>query len=349
MTTTAEAGLRIDGLSIGYGQNQIVHEASMSCGDGETLAIVGPSGCGKSTLLKSIAGLVPPTAGSIRVNGRELTALAPQRRNLGYVPQNYALFPSLSVVQNVEFGLRRRIRSASERRRTAREFLDFVRLADFADRRPGELSGGQRQRVALARALAISPEIVLLDEPLSALDPQLRTSMRHQLRDLLREAGCGCVIVTHDRTEALALGDRVAVMREGRVLQLGTPQELWERPADAFVAAFLNDTRMLPAQVSGSELVIDVGTGTWRLPMSVARAHTGVASPRGVLIRPGDLEVTDEGAGTRAQLVRTEYVGGTLLATVRVGDVELTANAGESARLGSEVLIAPRPGALGLV
>ena len=353
MTTPPREGLSLEHLSVDYGATRAVHDVSASVQAGQILVLVGPSGCGKSTILKAITGLLPPSTGRIRLVGRDITDLPPQRRRLGYVPQNYALFPTLSVLGNVEFGLRRHGVAAAERRRRAHELLEFVQLPELADRRPGQLSGGQRQRVALARALATDPDALLLDEPLSALDPQLRTSMRQQLHDLLRSVGCVTVLVTHDRTEALALADRIAVVHAGSIVQLGTPQEIWARPADAFVADFLDAARLIPAERTGDDVTLRLGAGAeWHLPWSTVRTDSDRTVPapiRGALIRESTLQVSDAAEAFWGDVVRTEFVGDSRSATLRLGDTLVTMRVPPDLPLGARVRVVPRRGALDLV
>jgi len=223
---------------------------------GETLALLGPSGCGKTTLLRLICGLEQVDAGaSIRFGDDEVSTLPPEARGVGVVFQSYALFPNMSVAQNVAYGLRVRDVGAAERDRRARELLALVRLDGFADRRVDQLSGGQRQRVALARALAIEPRVLLLDEPLTALDAKLREHLRVELAQMLRQLRVTTVIVTHDQDEAMMLGDRIAVMSAGRLEQVGTAEELYRRPASDFVAEFLGTLCRVRAAWSGDILV----------------------------------------------------------------------------------------------
>src|SRR5712671_3844308 len=216
---------------------------------GEFLTLLGPSGCGKTTVLRMIAGLVPPSAGRIAVDGADVTAMPAHRRNMGLVFQNYALFPHLNVARNVAFGLEMRgtLRDAIDKRVT--NSLALVRLEGLRRRMPRELSGGQQQRVALARALVIEPALLLLDEPLSNLDAKLREELRDEIRDIQRRLGITAVFVTHDQVEALTLSDRIAVMNAGRLEQVGTPSEVYERPATEFVAAFIGRTNRIAATV----------------------------------------------------------------------------------------------------
>ncbi len=233
------AFLSVEDLSVRFGDQVGVDHLSLNAGKGEFVTLLGPSGCGKTTTLRAIAGFVAPSSGRIQVAGRDITALAPHRRNIGLVFQSYALFPHLTAGQNVAFGLRMRHVPRAERDRRSAEALALVGLGAFSDRYPAQLSGGQQQRVALARALVIAPDILLLDEPLSNLDANLRAELRSEIRTLQARLEITTILVTHDQQEALAVSDRVAVMRAGRIVQIDPPETLWERPGDAFSAAFI--------------------------------------------------------------------------------------------------------------
>jgi len=245
---------------------------SLELAPGETLALLGPSGSGKSTVLKIVAGLEPPDRGRVHLFGRDVTRLPPERRGVGMVFQSYALFPHLTVAQNVAFGLveRRWPREAIEKR--VRELLERTGLAPHAGKRPAELSGGERQRVALARALAPRPRLLLLDEPLAALDLRLREELLFLLRRVLREEGPAALYVTHDQAEAFALADRVLVLREGRRVQEGPPREVYARPRDAWTARFLGHKNVLEGDEARS---LGLGEGTWLLPYAAIRPGTG--------------------------------------------------------------------------
>ncbi|MBI4875124.1 MAG: ABC transporter ATP-binding protein [Acidobacteria bacterium] len=227
-------------VSKDYPGQRAVDRVSLEVARGEFFTVVGPSGCGKTTVLRLVAGFEEPTAGEVRLNGERVNGKRPCERNVSTVFQSYALFPHLTVRANVEFGLRHKGRRfLGEMERRVSEVLELVQLADKAERRPAELSGGQRQRVALARSLVIEPDVLLLDEPLSALDPNLRKQVRTELKSLQRRVGITFLFITHDREEALSLSDRMAVMNRGAVAQLGAPQELYAKPQSRFVASFL--------------------------------------------------------------------------------------------------------------
>ena len=231
--------LVLDGLSAVYGATKAVDAVSLSVTRGELLALLGPSGCGKTTTLRMIAGFVPPSAGTVHVNGADITRAPSHKRGMGVVFQSYALFPHLTVLDNVAFGLRMRGLSAADRRAKAGSALEMVALSQLSGRYPHQLSGGQQQRVALARALVVEPDVLLLDEPLSNLDAHLRAEMRTEIRHLQQRLSITTVFVTHDQEEALAMSDRVAVMDKGRLVEVGTPATLCDHPADAFTAGFL--------------------------------------------------------------------------------------------------------------
>ncbi|AJK69097.1 ABC transporter ATP-binding protein [Corynebacterium marinum] len=237
--------LSVRGLSATYGRRStpVLREISLDLPDGELLAVLGPSGCGKTTLLRVIAGLLPATSGTVSLAGREVTALAPEKRRVGLVPQEAALFPHLTIADNIAFGIRH-VPAARRRARVA-ELMELVDVTALADRRSSQVSGGQAQRVALARALAPAPDLVLLDEPFAALDAALRTRLRRDVAAILREAGTAAVIVTHDQDEALSMADLVAVLRAGEVAQSGSPAELYAHPTHAWVANFLGTCAIL--------------------------------------------------------------------------------------------------------
>ncbi|MFC4276834.1 ABC transporter ATP-binding protein [Achromobacter aloeverae] len=233
------AHIALEGLRKQYGGALAVADFSLDIADGELVAFLGPSGCGKTTTLRMIAGFIAPTAGSIRIGDADVTALPAHRRDTGMVFQRYALFPHMTVAENVAFGLEMRKVAAAERQRRIADVLDMVRMGELRDRYPRQLSGGQQQRVAIARALVVQPKVFLLDEPLSNLDAKLRLEVRDEIRSLQRRLGLTTIFVTHDQEEALSIADRMAIMHDGRVQQVGTPETLYERPANLFVADFL--------------------------------------------------------------------------------------------------------------
>ncbi|MCZ7482799.1 ABC transporter ATP-binding protein [Rhizobium rhizogenes] len=240
--------LAIHNISAIYGSATVLEAIELGIDTGEMHVLLGPSGCGKTTLLRSIAGLVSPSSGSITLDGRRIDTLPPKDRGIGMVFQHYALFPNMTVRQNLAFGLEQRRLAKKTIDDKVSAVLETVSLSDRADRRPHQLSGGQKQRVALARALVLEPKLLLLDEPLSALDAQIRKRLRDELKRIQRESGLTSILVTHDQDEALSLGDRISVMNAGRIAQTASPQELYYRPADLFVAGFIGDANIITAE-----------------------------------------------------------------------------------------------------
>jgi len=248
------AGVELRRIRKTYGELVAVDDVSIAIADGELLALLGPSGCGKTTTLRAIAGFVQPTSGQVMFGDRDVTALPVHKRNVGMVFQGYALFPHLDVSENVRFGLRVRGWDKARVAERVRKMLQWVQLEKLAQRRPRELSGGQQQRVALARAMAIDPDVLLLDEPFSALDAKLRQQMRTEIRQLQREAGITSVFVTHDQEEAMAIADRIGVMNQGRLEQLGSAEDLYKRPTSRFVASFIGKCNFIEGRVTAPGL-----------------------------------------------------------------------------------------------
>ena len=292
--------LRLRGLRKLYGSQVAVDGVDLDIRQGEFVALLGPSGCGKTTLLRSIAGLVTPSAGDILIDSRSVLSVPVYRRDLGMVFQSYALFPHMTVAANVAFGLRMRRVAAAEQRREVARALDLVRMQGFEARYPAELSGGQQQRVALARALVTNPAVLLLDEPLAALDAKLREAMQVELRRLQRSVGVTTLFVTHDQHEALGMADRIAVMRAGRVEQFDTPSAIYETPRTPFVAEFVGQTNRMTGELIGHE----DGVARIRLdglaePFS-ARPNPDLALGRCLaMLRPEKLEIRPAGADRR--------------------------------------------------
>jgi ABC-type Fe3+/spermidine/putrescine transport system ATPase subunit len=286
--------LNISNLSIKYGKVPAVDNVSLSVDAGEFVSILGPSGCGKTTLLRAIAGYVYPDAGEIVLEGKPITYTAPQQRRIGMVFQSYALFPHMTVAQNVGFALSLQRRSSAEIQARVAEMLAMVELDGFGARRPAELSGGQQQRVALARALAFSPQLLLLDEPLAALDLRLREAMQMEIRRVQRETGVTAIFVTHDQGEALAMSDRIAVMNAGRIEQLDTPRAIYTAPRTAFVAQFVGKSNILDARVTATRadaLEVSVaGMSMWLAGYSGTEGPAVGATCR-LCVRPEHLRV----------------------------------------------------------
>jgi putative spermidine/putrescine transport system ATP-binding protein len=255
MPTMADPFLSIQHVRKTYSENTVVQDFTLDVGAGEFISFLGPSGCGKTTVLRMVAGFEEPTAGKIVVAGRDITRLKPNQRNVGMVFQAYALFPNLTVAQNVAFGLKISGMAKADADRRVAEMLDIIKLPvdQFGSRYPYQLSGGQQQRVALARALAPKPKLLLLDEPLSALDAKVRVSLREEIRSIQKELGITTIFVTHDQEEALSISDRIAVMYGGRAEQVGTPFEIYNRPATRFVANFVGTLNLLEGTVADAE------------------------------------------------------------------------------------------------
>ncbi|MET0424060.1 MAG: ABC transporter ATP-binding protein [Actinoplanes sp.] len=295
--------IRLTGLRKTFGTVPAVDGIDLEIADGEFFSLLGPSGSGKTTVLRMIAGFELPTAGTVELTGRDVTRLAPYERDVNTVFQDYALFPHMSVQENVEYGLRvRRVPRRDRRERTA-QALATVRLEGFGNRRPSEMSGGQRQRVALARALVNRPKVLLLDEPLGALDLKLREQMQVELKQIQRDVGITFVFVTHDQDEALTMSDRVAVFDHGRIAQVGTAEEVYERPATPFVAGFVGTSNLLTGEVARRLLGRD-GTFSVR-PEKIALADDGVPGTVAEVIYAGPVTrfVVDLDAGARMVVV----------------------------------------------
>jgi len=303
--------VRLDNVSKSFGQHRAVDALSLTVGAGELLAVLGPSGCGKTTLLRLIAGFERPDSGRIEIGGETVADgrvfVPPERRRVGMVFQDYALFPHLTVAGNVAFGLARVPRR--ERRAKVRSVLELVGLQHRADSYPHELSGGERQRVALARALAPDPAVVLLDEPFSNLDETLRADLRREVEVILREAEATAILVTHDQEEALSLADRVAVMRAGRLVQIGTPEEVYARPASRWAAQFVGDVNVVPAVADGQLAHTEIGSFDLACRCGEGPVH--------VAVRPEQLEIVRDDAGGNGEIVDREFYGHDVLYRVR--------------------------------
>jgi iron(III) transport system ATP-binding protein len=300
------AGVELVGVAKSFGAVRAVHHLDLALPEREITALVGPSGCGKTTMLRLVAGFEAPDAGEIWV-GENLVAgagrwMVPEARRVGMVFQQLALFPHLDVAGNIAYGLRST--SRARRRQRVGELLELVGLSGYEGRRPHELSGGQAQRVAVARALAPHPEVVLLDEPFSGLDVSLRAGVRREVRRILEAEGVTALLVTHDQDEALAMGDRVAVMLDGTVAQLGRPEDVYRRPATREVAAFLGDANLLPGDVHGDMLATEVGP----LPLLADGADGGGGGHALALVRPEDLDLAED-VEAPAEVVDVEYYG----------------------------------------
>ncbi|MBS7789763.1 ABC transporter ATP-binding protein [Roseococcus sp. SDR] len=307
----ATDALRLEGVTKRFGAVTALHEAWLKVQDGEFITLLGPSGCGKTTLLNLIAGFLEADAGEIFIGGKLVTTLPVWERDLGMVFQSYALFPHMDVARNVGYGLRARGVPKSEEASRVAEALGLVRLSAMADRRPKQLSGGQQQRVALARALVIRPRLLLLDEPFSALDRNLRTEMQLELKEIQRRLGVTTIFVTHDQGEAMSMSDRVAVMSEGRILQLDTPEVIYGRPAHPFVAGFIGDATVLPGRLiarDGAEARVEAAGLAFIVPAeTLGGAAPGAAVS--VYLRPEDLHPIVAGEGLEGIVVSRAYLG----------------------------------------
>ncbi|MBS0531906.1 MAG: ABC transporter ATP-binding protein [Proteobacteria bacterium] len=321
--------LRIDDVSASYGDHRVLNHINLDVRPGEFFALLGPSGCGKTTLLRTIAGFAQAEAGRIVVGGNDISRLPPWKRDVGMVFQSYALWPHLTVARNVAFGLEERRLPRADIARRVRTALDFVGLGQLGDRRPSELSGGQQQRVALARTIAIEPKILLLDEPLSNLDAKLRIQVRRELRSLQQRLGLTTILVTHDQEEANTICDRVAVMSAGEVQQVGTPAELYEAPANLFVAQFLGTANVLEGSVvsTGSGRVFE-SSGGLRFPVA---AEAQVPDGARMVFRPQDTSIVTSdtpGAGViSGKIVYREFLGSTLRYGIQAGNTDLYVDA----------------------
>ncbi|MET3649005.1 ABC transporter ATP-binding protein [Phyllobacterium ifriqiyense] len=312
--TVRDPYLCLEGVNKKYGLVEVISNLNLEVRKGELIALLGPSGCGKTTTLRMIAGLISPTAGKIAVDGRDVTHIAPHGRDMGLVFQSYALFPHMTVAKNVAFGLEMRGLSRAEINKKVTRALAMVQLEHLAERKPRELSGGQQQRVALARALVIEPSILLLDEPLSNLDAKLRDEMRTQIRDIQQQLGITTVFVTHDQVEALSMCDRIVVMKGGLIEQVGTPHEIYERPATPFVASFVGRTNRIKGKRNGDD-GIRIGSSTIRTAVSAEQGDVMV------MVRPHRIHIDWDLAGADQQTETANRMAAPLSRVTFVGDV----------------------------
>jgi putative spermidine/putrescine transport system ATP-binding protein len=343
----AAVEVRLEELSRHYGPVVALDHLDLTLQPGELVALLGPSGCGKTTTLRLLAGLEDADTGRVIVGGRDITGVSAAKRDMGMVFQAYSLFPHMTVRQNVAFGLRLRKVSAAQRDKRALEMLDLVGLSAQADRYPHQLSGGQQQRVALARALAIEPQVLLLDEPLSALDAKVRAQLRDEIRRIQLEVGITTLFVTHDQEEALAIADRVGVMREGRLEQLAPPTEVYSRPATSFVAEFVGLSNRLAGEVRGGEVIVR----GCKLPLVERDTPDGQVV---ALVRPEAVSLASHAPESEAgsgpltgTVIAITFLGATSRVTVDLGDTRVMAQlpTSEASALtaGSRVVLAIRP------
>ena len=319
------ATLDIRGVTKAFASTPVLHGIDIAVRDGEFLVLVGPSGCGKSTLLRMIAGLESVTGGEISVGGQRVNDLPPRARDIAMVFQDYALYPHKSVADNIGFGLKVRGATPDDIRRKVADAAQTLQITHLLERRPGQLSGGQRQRVAMGRAIVRDPKVFLFDEPLSNLDAQLRAEMRIEIKKLHQRFGNTIVYVTHDQVEAMTLADRIAVMKGGHVEQLGTPDEIYNRPRTVFVAGFTGSPPMnfAPATASADGGVLTVGDGLVIAMPERLRARAAAARTMRLGIRPEDITVGGA-QDPQGEVVLTEPLGAETLALVRLGGVEMT-------------------------
>lgn len=310
--------MSLEAVTKRFGDHVAVHETSLLIQPGETLVLLGPSGCGKTTLLRLVSGLEQPDSGIIRLGARDVTHVPVRRRGVGMVFQNYALFPHMTVAENIAYGLRCARMPRRRADEVVQEMLHLVDLEEFGERFPGKLSGGQQQRVAIARALAVQPSIMLLDEPFGALDLKLRRRMQLELREILQRVSTTALHVTHDQEEALTLADRIGVMRDGVLQQVGTPREIYEKPVNSFVASFLGDANLLPATESGHVQIGDV-----RIPVQVK------GNDELVCIRPEQiaLEPPDDSGHPVGRVTSAVFLGDSILYEVDLRGVTLRVKA----------------------
>jgi ABC-type Fe3+/spermidine/putrescine transport system ATPase subunit len=314
------ADIVIDRVVKEFGSFRALQEVSLTVNDGEFVALLGPSGCGKTTLLRIIAGLETQTAGRVIIGGQDVSNLAPRKRGLAMVFQNYAVFPHMTVFENVAFGLRMQKAPQAEVKRKVERAAALLHIESYLDRYPAKLSGGQRQRVAVARALAVEPAVLLMDEPLSNLDPTLRQSTRDELRSMLHRVGVPALFVTHDQEDAFAVADRIALIKKGILLQIGTPEDLYDRPASLSVASFIGRSTILPAEDLGDVVAVTIAG---RRRQFRATRPVGAKLPSAlVVLRPDALEIAAEGddAGWRGEVVNRRFTGGSAVYRVKVDE-----------------------------
>lgn len=321
--------IRLENLTRRYGTAPAVDNVSLHIGEGEFYSLLGPSGCGKSTTLRMVAGFVSPTSGRILIGGHDVTALPPEKRDIGIVFQNYAIFPHMSVAENIAFGLKLRKKPRQEIETAVRDALAQVGLTGFEDRYQRNLSGGQQQRVALARVLVTHPRILLLDEPLSALDKALREEMKFWIKNLQQRLGITTIYVTHDQDEALTMSDRIGVMRAGRVEQSGTPREIYEEPATLFVTTFIGQSNIIQTVLDGHENGLAVISLAGRRLTAKPAEAIAKGSAR-LALRPENILMGDEAERANlsvlpATVVSETYQGAMVRYRLRVGDQEIVA------------------------
>lgn len=314
--TLRGTSLVFDNVTASYGAKEVLHQFNLTINPGELVCLLGPSGCGKSTVLRCLAGFSPISSGDIRVGDIAVNNVPPRLRGMGMVFQQYSLFPNMSVIANVGFGLKIQGLSKEERINKSQSMLDLVGLGEFAHRFPHELSGGQQQRVALARALILNPNVLLLDEPLSALDAKIRVQLREEIRTIQKQYGLTTIFVTHDQEEALAIADRIAIMHDGNIEQIGTPEELYTKPATPFVANFVGNTNGITTTVRDDGMVQVCGTN---IPLLT---DAPIGQKVRVFIRPEHVRLQPDVTG-HAQVEQSTFLGSIKRTTVNVDGMKL--------------------------
>ncbi|MCK1396988.1 ABC transporter ATP-binding protein [Bradyrhizobium sp. 4] len=327
--TPLQAALQFQDLRKSYGSVVALDRVNLSIAPGEFLTLLGPSGSGKTTLLNVVSGMIVPTSGAVLIDGRDVTNIPPRERNIGMVFQNYALLPHMTVFENVAFPLRIRKRAKHEIERDVMAILDLVRLKDFAQRKPKELSGGQQQRVSIARCLVYKPKLILMDEPLGALDKKLRHQLQFEIRKIHQELGVTILYVTHDQEEALVLSDRICVMNHARIEQVGTPNDLYFRPTNEFVADFLGDANLIRGTIDhASDGVARVRTNDGSMMGCALQSNPGPGNQMKLMVRPEFVRLTrftEPGDfGLRGVIENRAFVGHAIRYTVLAGDQRIT-------------------------
>ncbi len=348
-----EEFLALSDLAVGYGATPVLQGIDLAIRRGEFVALLGASGCGKTTLLRAVAGFAAPSAGRIHVAGRDVTHLPPDKRRMALVFQSYALWPHMTVAQNIGYGPKLKGWPRAEIARRVAELATLLGLTGLTERKPGALSGGQRQRVALARALAADPEILLLDEPLSNLDARIRGTVRHEIRAIQQRLGITAIHVTHDREEAMVMADRLVILDAGRIAQHGTPEEVYNRPASAFVAAFMGAENALHLAGAPAADRFEIAAGTdrrGRVPLAGRELRAGTVEVRfraeAAELRPLDEAGSGEGLELIGLVEAVSYPGGHWRHSIRIGDAEVKADAPRSFAPGETVRVHVPPAAL---
>ena len=346
--TPMPAFLEVASARVRYGNNEVLKGVDLSVRKGEFVALLGSSGCGKTTLLRAIAGFNTPSSGAIRVNGADVTRLPPDKRGMALVFQSYALWPHMTVAQNIGYGLRIRGIAKDTIKQKVQEVARLLGLDALLERKPAALSGGQRQRVALGRALAIQPDILLLDEPLSNLDARIRLSVRHEISALQRRLGITAVHVTHDREEAMVMADRIVILNNGEIAQAGAPEEVYNHPASDFVAAFMGAENLIELPVAIKADRIEIATGAHNkastIPAGRRTPSDGIASARfrseaAHLVKPGTQRDNAPALVLTGRVEQTSYPGGLWRHMVSIGDRHIMVDAQESHQPGTDVEI----------